>query len=120
MPSASCPSPACAIAAASVAAPAGRCGASRWPFLAVAIAIAICLFSGALQRPLPSTAAAVVAAAAVTAAALASAAAPLLCPTVCRRPVSMYPWPKRRASGDSSSWLAAACRALAKPVRPRF
>ena len=62
MPSASCPSPARAIAAASVAARAGRCGASRCPLLAVALALAICLLSGALQRPLPSAAAAVTAA----------------------------------------------------------
>ena len=89
MPSASCPSPARAIAAASVAARAGRCGASRCPLLAVALALAICLLSGALQRPLPSAAAAVAAAAAVTTAALASAAAPLLCPTVGRRPAAL-------------------------------
>ena len=38
-PSASCPSPARALAAASVAARAGRCGASRCPLLAVAITI---------------------------------------------------------------------------------
>ena len=50
------------IAAASVAARAGRCGASRCPLLAVAITLAICLPSGALQRPLPSAAAAVTAA----------------------------------------------------------
>ena len=50
------------IAAASVAARAGRCGASRCPLLAVALALAICLLSGALQRPLPSAAAAVTAA----------------------------------------------------------
>ena len=48
MPSAPRPSPARALAAASVAARAGRCGASRWPLFAVAITIAICLLSGAL------------------------------------------------------------------------
>ena len=48
MPSASCPSPARAIAAASVAARAGWCGASRCPLLAVAITLAICPLSGAL------------------------------------------------------------------------
>ena len=52
------------IAAASIAARAGRCGASRCPLLAVALTLAICLLSGALQRPLPvpPTAAAVTAA----------------------------------------------------------
>ena len=77
------------IAAASVAVRAGRCVASRCSLLAVALSLAICLLSGALQRPLPSAAAAVAAAAAVTAAALASAAAPLLCPTVGRRPAAL-------------------------------
>ena len=47
-PSASCPSPARAIAAASVAARAGWCGASHCPLLAVAITLAICPLSGAL------------------------------------------------------------------------
>ena len=88
-PSASCSSPARALAAASVAARAGRCGASRCPLLAVAITIAICLLSGALQRPLPAAAAAAAAPVAVIAAALGSPAAPLLCPTVGRCPAAL-------------------------------
>ena len=77
------------IAAASVAARAGPCGASRGPLLAVAITIAICLLSGALQRPLPAAAAAAAAPVAVIAAALGSPAAPLLCPTVRRCPAAL-------------------------------
>ena len=71
MPSASCPSPARALAAASVAARAGRCGASHSPLFAAAITtIAVCLISGALQLSLTSAAAVAVAVANAATAAL--------------------------------------------------